>query len=129
MYNPKGGMMKLSSMIHRFFISIVLAAPFYNLMKKSDHKIYIITGVLIFLNITINLIGNRARKSLLLKPVTLAEKRELFRKFRKQGETGNYAADGRTEEKRLKDLKSLYEKNLITLSEYESKKKEIIDGI
>jgi len=121
--------MKLSSMIHRFFLSIVLAAPFYNLMKNSDHKIYIIAGVLIFLNIILNLIGNRARKSILLKPVTLAEKRALFRKFRKSEKRSNYSPSGGTEEKRLKELKAIYEKNLITLAEYEEKKKEIINGL
>ena len=121
--------MKLSSMIHRFFLSIVLAAPFYNLMNNSDHKIYIIAGVLIVLNIILNLIGNRARRSLLLKQVTLTEKRELFRKFRKSGKSSNYSPDGRTEEKRLEELKALYDKNLITMAEYEAKKKEIINGI
>ena len=121
--------MKLSSIIHRFLLSIVIAAPFYNLMNSSEHKIYIIGGVLVFLNVIINLMGNRARKSLLLKPVSLAEKRELFKQYRKSGKMRNYTSTGKTEEKRLRELADLYDKNLISMSEYETKKKEIIDGI
>ncbi|MEN8222051.1 MAG: SHOCT domain-containing protein [Acidobacteriota bacterium] len=121
--------MDLSSYFHRFLLSIVAAAPFYNLMKKSEHKYYIIAAVLIILNLIFNLIGNRAKKSVMFKPVSIAERKEFFKKFRTGTKRSNTSGANRTAGSRLEELKSMYDRGLITEKEYNEKKKEIINGL
>ncbi len=121
--------MNISSVVHRFLLSIVVAAPFYNLMNKSEHKYYIIGAVLIILNIIFTLISNRAKKSVLFRPVSIAERKELFKKFRSGQRQTNTPGTDRTAEVRLKELKRMHERDLITEDEYRKKREEIINGL
>lgn len=121
--------MKASSVFHRFLLSIVAAAPFYNLMKKSDHNYYIIGAVLIILNFIFTLISKKAGKPVMLRPVSIAERKEFFKKFRAGGKQTHTSGVGRTAGSRLEDLKSMYDRGLITEEEYNEKKKEIINGL
>jgi len=121
--------MTLSSIAHRFLLSVVLAAPFYNLMKKSEHKILIIAIVLIFLNIVLTIIGERAKRSVMFKPANIRTRSDLLKKIRKYKKTGHYRATGRSAEERLRELKKMHERDLITEAEYRKKREEIIDGI
>jgi len=121
--------MTLSSIVHRFLLSVVLAAPFYNLMKKSEHKIYIIAAVLIFLNIILTLIGERAKRSVAFKPVNIRARGDFLKKIREYKKTGQYQSPGKSAEERLRELKKMHERDLITEEEYRKKREEIINGI
>lgn len=121
--------MKISSVFHRFLLSIVVAAPFYNLIKKSEHKYYIIGVILVILSLIFTLISNRAKRSVMFKPVSIAERKELFKKFRSGRKQARSSGEGRTAGSRLGELKSMYDRGLITEKEYNEKKKEIINGL
>ena len=121
--------MNILPYFHRFLFSIIIAAPFYNLMKKSAQKYYIIAAVLIILNLIFTRISKRAERSLLLRPVSFKERTELMKKFKASRKTGRQASTSTSGEKRLEELKRLYERNLISDEEYREKKKEIINGL
>jgi hypothetical protein len=121
--------MTASSLFHRFLFSIVLAAPFYNLMKSSENRLYIISGVLIILNIILNLIAERSKRSVLFRPVSLEKRAEVLKKLRSARSAREYKTDAGTDEERLKTLKDLFEKGLISETDYSEKKREIINGI
>ena len=123
--------MTLSSFVHRFLFSIVAAAPFYNLMKASEYKFYIIAAVLTILNFIFYISAKRAKKSVLFRPVSLRERKEFLMRTRNRQPAGPVFRSnaGRDSESRLSELKNLYDKGLITESEYSDRKKDIINGI
>lgn len=98
-------------------------------MKKSEHRFYIIGSVLIILNLIFTLISKKAGKSVMFRPVSIAERKEFFKKFRPGRKQTHNSREDRTAGSRLEDLKSVYDRGLITEEEYNEKKKEIINGL
>ena len=121
--------MKLSSIIHRFLLSIVIAAPFYNLMNSSAHKIYIISGVLRFLNIILTYLGEKAKRSVMFRPVSIKERVDFLKKTRSERKINNYRAKGYSNEERLRELRKMFDRGLISEDEYMNKKKEILNEL
>ncbi|MEN8154123.1 MAG: SHOCT domain-containing protein [Acidobacteriota bacterium] len=122
--------MNVSKIFHRFLFSIVLAAPFYNLMNKSENKLYLIGGLLIILNLIIYFIVSKAKKTRLLKPVTIQDREQLAKFIKTHRKKKHKPAPERVpSEVRLREIKRLFDSGLITQEEYNNKKEEIINEL
>ncbi len=117
------------SLFHQFLFSIVIIAPFYNLIKKSDYKIEIISGLLIILTFFFHRIAIKAHKKFHSDPRV---RERLINRFNKIDGAETFRTKNQKSdpvESRLKKLKKLKNSGLISEKEYSDKKREIIEKL
>lgn len=117
------------SLFHQFLFSIVIIAPFYNLIKRSELKMELIAGLLIILTFLFHRISLRAGRKFNINP---GAKERMLNKLRKIESTKKGVIDKynyNPVESRLRKLKKLKNSGLISEKEYSDKKREILEKL